>query len=136
LLEKLEGKNFAFSPTLGHSYCLARIPRYQKIDEAKEVQPIGKHTSTVFLDEVAESNNRNSGVEFSIPLESQAKIVVERHIHHYFKDDLIKRTVLRHLIPIPVNDGSSKVIIDSYTTPLSITKFYEIDDSGEVLCLY
>jgi CRISPR-associated protein Cas5h len=136
LLERLEGNNFVFSPTLGHSYCLARIHRYQKIDGAKEVQPSGRCISTVFLDEVVESNSGNSGVCFERSMKSPAKIIVERHIHHYFKGDTMKRTVLRHFIPIPIDNISSYVTIDSYDTRLSITKFYAIDDSGEALCLY
>lgn len=136
LLERLEGNNFAFSPTLGHSYCLARIPRFQKIEEAKEVQPQNRRVSTVFLDEVMESNSRKPGVLFETSIGSPARIVVERHIHHYFKGDIMKRSVLRHFIPIPVDGASSYVTIESYDTPLSITKFYAIDDSGEALCLY
>jgi len=136
LFERLKGNNFVFSPTLGHSYCPARIPYFQKIDAVKEVEPFDKLVSTVFLDEVIESNSRNSGVAFDSTEGLPAKIMVERHLHHYFKDDVLKRSVLRHFIPIPVANENSCVRISSHNSRLSLVKFYAVNDSEEALCLY
>jgi CRISPR-associated protein Cas5h len=136
LFERLKENNFIFSPTLGHSYCLARIPRFQKIDRIKEVEPSGKIVSTVFLDEVIECNSRNSCVTFDSSDRLPAKIMVERHLHHYLNDNSLKRTVLRHFIPIPVANENSCVQISSYNSRLSIAKFYAVNDSEEALCLY
>ncbi len=136
LLERLKDNNFVFSPTLGHSYCPARIPHFKKIDGAKEVEPFDKLVSTVFLDEVIESNSGNSGVDFDSTSGLPARVMVERHLHHYFKDDSLKRTVLRHFIPVPVDAKSSYVQVSSYDSRLLIARFYAVDDSEEALCLY
>ena len=135
LLERLKENNFVFSPTLGHSYCPARITYFQKIDAA-EVEPLNKLVSTVFLDEVIESNSGNSGVDFDSTSRSPARVMVERHLHHYFKGDSLKRSVLRHFIPVPVGAKNSCVQVSSYDSRLSIARFYAVDDSEEALCLY
>jgi CRISPR-associated protein Cas5 subtype I-B len=135
LLERLNGNSFVFSPTLGQSYCFARIPSFTKIDDVKEVKPDDRVVSTVFLDEVVESNGGISGVKFDtngVP----TRVVVERHLHHYFKSDSLKRTVLRHFIPVPVDSVRSSVRLFHFDSRLSLAKFYAFDDSEAALCLY
>ena len=139
LLQKFEEKSFVFSPSLGHSYCIARIPRHNKIWQPKEIDPSGSKISSVMLDELQESNNTNlhSGIAFSIPPKAAARIVIERHLHHYFCGGTLNRIVLRHFIPTPTDNKKSYVIIDSYETPLGLTKFFSVDsDPEEAICLY
>jgi len=137
LLHKLEDNSFAFSPTLGHSYCIARIPRYSKTEQPKEINPVGSRISTVVIDELQESSNKHSGIVFSIPPECPARIIVERHIHHYFLGDQLNRIVLRQFIPLPVDGKGGNVIIESYENPLKISKYYAIgEDPEQAICLY
>jgi len=136
LLERLKDNNFVFSPTLGHSYCPARIPNFHKIDNVKEVKPSDRLVSTVFLDEAVESKGGNSGVKFDETDGLPARVFVERHLHHYFKGDWLKRIVLRHFIPVPVDSICSCVRLSSFYSQLSLVRFYAFDDSEEVLCLY
>jgi CRISPR-associated protein Cas5h len=137
LFERLNGHNFVFSPTFGHSYCPARICQVQKFDDIKEVEPSEKLVSTVFLDEVIESKSRNSGVDFDSNNGLPIRVIVERHLHHYFNDGELKRTVLRHFIPVPVADKCSCVNVSYRNLRLSIANFYTVNDSAEeALCLY
>ena len=69
-------------------------------------------------------------------LRASARVVVERHLHHYFISDSLKRTVLRHFIPVPVNSIRSCVRLSSFDSRLSLVKFYASYDSEEALCLY
>ncbi len=136
LLERLKDNRFVFSPMLGHAYCPARIPRFEEIRWLKQVEPFNKVVSTVFLDEVIESKSQNSGVEFSQFSDFPAKVLVERHLHHYIVDDSIKTTVLRHYIPVPENGKGSVVQIDSFESALSLAKFFAVEGSEEAICLF
>jgi CRISPR-associated protein Cas5 subtype I-B len=136
LLSRLEANNFVFSPTLGHSYCIARIPKHS-IEDLKEIDPCGRRTSSVVLDELQESNNGHSGVIFSVPAECSAQIIVERHIHHYFSEDTLNKIVLRQFIPVPVDGKKCFVLIDSVETPLKLSKYYSLNNAlEEAICLY
>jgi len=136
LLERLKDNRFVFSPMLGHAYCPARIPRFEEFSGLKQVEPQEKKVSTVFLDEVIESKSRNPGVGFSQYSNLPAKVLMERHLHHYVAGDSVKAVVLRHYIPVPEKGKDSVVQIDSYESALSLAKFYTVDDSEAVLCLY
>jgi CRISPR-associated protein Cas5h len=136
LLNRLKDNQFVFSPTLGHAYCPARIPRFREIIGVKEVKPEDMYVSTVLLDEVVESRTRTSGITFDSISGFPLKVIVERHLHHYFADGLLKRVVLRYYIPVPENTKASVLEIDSYASPLALAKFYSIEDSEQGLCLF
>ncbi len=133
LLDRLKDNRFVFSPTLGHAYCPARIPRFEEICGAKQVEPRKAQVSTVFLDEIVESRDATPGVMFRAKF---GKVIVERHLHLYIKADCLKRIVLRHYIPIPENDNASIFKISSYESRLDIAKFFAHEGSSEALCLY
>ncbi len=116
LLERLKDNRFVFSPMLGHAYCPARIPRFEEIYGAKQVEPRKSQVSSVFLDEVIESKSTDQGVIFEAGL--SAKIIVERHLHLYVFDNKLKRVVLRHYIPVPQNGQSSILEITNYNPRL------------------
>ncbi len=136
LLDRLKNNQFVFSPMLGHAYCPARISQFREISNAIEVDPEDTLVSTVILDEVMESRNNNPGIHFDKCPDFPAKVLVERHLHHYTAEGSFKRVVLRHYIPIPENGKNSVLDIDKYYSPLSLTKFYSIDGSNHVLCLF
>ena len=143
IMDALESRSFVYPPMLGHAYCLARVPSFNH-HEAKAVVPENKLVSTTILDGILETGNTNSGLEFDGPPGKSIRVIVERHLHHYFEkekdQDLIKmpkRKVLRHWIPVPVNGEDSPIEITSFTDPLSIVDFYEIDGlCGKAICLY
>jgi len=136
LLDRLKENHFVFSPILGHAYCPARIPRFKEIHIIKELVPEIASVSTVLLDEVVESRTNPSGVKFDKHPNFPAKALVERHLHHYFTGGILKRTVLRHYIPVPTDGKCSVLSIDKYTSPLALTKFYSVEGSEQNICLF
>jgi CRISPR-associated protein Cas5h len=135
LLDTLETKNFKYSPTLGHSYCMARIPSYRR-HEAKEVDPMDRWISSVMLDEAMETYEKDGTYGFASGGGS-AQLVIERHLHHYFNGDNLERRVLRHLIPLPTDGKESQLQIISLNYPIKHVKFFEIDgDAEEAVCFY
>jgi len=136
LLDRLKDNRFVFSPMLGHAYCPARIPQFREMSVIEEVEPEELHVSTVILDEILESKGRNSGVKFEQFSDFPAKVMVERHLHHYIDGDSLKRVVLRHFIPVPENGKDSVIEIESYTSCLSLAKFYSVEGSEQALCLF
>jgi hypothetical protein len=121
---------------LGHAYCPARIPRFSELSGVKEVDYDELPVSTVFLDEVVESKSHNSGVKFDQCPGFPAKVLVERHLHHYIAEKSLKRVVLRHYIPVPENGKNSVLEIDNYASSLSLSKFYSVDSLEQALCLF
>jgi len=138
LLNRLKDNSFGFSPILGHAYCPARIPTYRELYGVNEADPEGLILSTVILDEVIESKNDNntSGINPSDVPDFPFKLIIERHLHHYVVNGLLKRTVLRHYIPVPVNGKKSALMIEEYRSALSLAKFYSVDGSEQALCLF
>ena len=136
LLNRLKDNSFIFSPMLGHAYCPARIPRFNEISSVKEVKPEDLNVSTVILNEVMESKSANQGVEFASVPGFPVKVIIERHLHHYMVNGLLKRAVLRHYIPIPENGKNSVLLIEDYESVLSLVKFYSIENSEQALCLF
>jgi CRISPR-associated protein Cas5h len=136
LLDRLKDNRFVFSPMLGHAYCPARIPQFREISGIKEIEPEDVHVSTVFLDEVVESKSRNPGVQFDQIPGFPAKVLVERHLHHYYAEGSVKGVVLRHYIPVPENSKNSVLEVTDYDSSLSLAKFYAVEGSEQALCLF
>ncbi len=122
----IEYKNFAFSPYLGHVYCPAVISDLKKF-KSKETKSVGQNTSSVILDE---SDSYSNNFHFTITeLEESSRIIVERHLHHFYEDEKFQSRVLKHWIPVA---GSTFRIEEDTTRNLS--KFISIED--QVVCLY
>lgn len=136
LVKTLKNHSFVYSPVFGHTYCPARILSYA-VHEAKEVPPKDRHVASVILDEAMETENNKSAFKWAALGEKQTRVVIERHLHHYFKQDELERRVLRHWIPIPVEGQESQFKIISFSSPLGLTKFFELDGVKEkTICLY
>ncbi len=133
LVARLKANDFVFTPTLGHCYCFGRVSDPNELD----LQPIAPEkvvTSTVILDEMNETNNRAQSVTFSYA-KNGLRVVVERHLHHYFDGDRFERTVLRHWIPLPDRGSSTVLALESYVPTINLTEFYRLD-SEQAICLY
>ncbi|MEM2099075.1 MAG: CRISPR-associated protein Cas5 [Candidatus Bathyarchaeia archaeon] len=133
LLKRIEEYNFVFSPTLGHAYCPAKISNIKCLN-ATEIEPENIKVSTVILDEVMEVNTLNSGV--NINLDIYQEVAIERLLYHYVRHNTLQRVVLRHLIPLPTDNGPSYIKVKEAYRPLSVSRYYAIDGSDETLCLY
>jgi len=137
LSDALESHEFVYSPTLGHAYCPARITSYSRYASADSVLPDGKCTSTVLLDERADTGSRSSYELDLASNENRSKVIIERHLHHYFCDDQLDKRVLRHWIPMPVGGQESKVIIEHfYPTTTSLTEFVALNGDENIVCLF
>ena len=135
LLAVLENSSFKYCPTLGHAYCLARIPSHQT-HIAKEVDPSSRWTSSVILDEALETESPMSAYGFNFNPDIPRRIMLERHLHHYFTNSVLERRVLRHWIPTPVNGKRSKCQLQP-RRKLSLVKFVQLNnEEDEAVCLY
>jgi len=133
LSERLQNNDFVYTPTLGHSYCPARILCYKEYD-AEKVVPDQLMINTVVLDEMSETNSKERSFHFG-RIEKMLNIVVERHLHHFFKNGELERLVLRHWIPVPTNNNDAPVPLESYSFQRNIVNFYNTE-SGQSLCMY
>jgi CRISPR-associated protein Cas5h len=139
LLDVLEERSFKYCPTLGHAYCLARIPSYQD-HEASEVEPDSRWISSVILDEAPETEGKGESMyRFSRKIMGgPVRLVLERHLHHHFRDSKLEKRVRRHWIPIPVGVEESRFRL-SYASEQrpSFAKFFALDGvEDEAVCLY
>lgn len=129
-LKKLENaissNKFAYSPYLGHAYCPALISDLRKYDAA-ETDPRDKITKCVILDE-SEPYRGDFSMRVGSAVGTDHKIIIERHLHHYIKNDVLERIVLKHWIPI---NSQCKIDRLSKTT---LSTFVEIDDG--IICMY
>lgn len=119
--------SYSFSPYLGHAYCPAKISDLQKHDAKLTESVSNKKTDCVILDE--SDSNFNETFEIDIESSDDTVLVIERHLHHYFKDNDFKSRVLKHWIPV-----NAATLLISSLQHNTISKLYEIDDM--VYCLY
>lgn len=131
-LTKLESAisshNFVYTPYLGHAYCPATISEL-KIQETKETKSKSKETSCVILDE---SETFNESFEFRIgpAIDNEnSRVIIERHMHHYIKDNELKRIILKHWIPVA---GSRYVIDRDDKRDLSMF----VEAQNQIICMY
>ncbi len=136
LLTVLENRQFKYCPTLGHAYCLARIPSH-KIHEGRDANLSSHWVSSVILDETLETERAGeSTYEFAKDPQAASRLILERHIHHYLIESKLTRRVLRHWIPLPVNGNTSRFQLSAKRT-LSLVKFIQMDGlEDEAVCLY
>jgi len=122
----LENNQFKYSPYLGHAYCPCMVTNYQKY-EAKTIEPKKKTTSCVVLDE-----SETFSDSFALDLQEDdetSRVIIERHLHHFYLDGKFESRVLKHWIPV---SGSTFTIEKISDTKLS--KFVQIQD--QIVCLY
>lgn len=119
--------DFVFSPYLGHAYCPCTISDLQKYD-THEVNPKHKSTSCVILDESETFTD-----SFRLTMEPDksdidSRIIVERHLHHFFNNGKFEARVLKHWIPV-----KNSFFIETISESI-LSKFVELPD--QVVCLY
>lgn len=138
ITSRIKENNFVYTPTLGHSYCPARINNYKEYEAELFITPKRLKISTVILDESSETTSKDSSLKNFILNEespnSRITIIVERHLYHYFVNDNFERRVLRHWIPV-LSGGDDSTILYEYFFKLNIVKFYSLNN-GESICLY
>lgn len=133
----LKGMDFAFSPYLGNAFCPARIQDRKEFD-AEYVDPNGKTTRSIILDE-SESYKPNFKIRLQPVGHDDSRIIIERHLHHFFEEIpdkktgqislVLNRRALKHWIPIGNSEFRIKRVSDT-----SLSKFFEME--GRVVCLY
>jgi len=129
MIKNISENNFIFSPYLGHAYCPAKIDNLNIYSTEIVIDPTGINTKCVILDESDFTNN-----PYSIRIRPgegiNHKMIIERHLHHFFENGLFTRRVLKHWIPI----GGSTWIIEEYQKDRRYSTFVEVDE--EIICLY
>lgn len=121
----IKKNEFVFSPYFGHAYCQATVSDFKEID-AKETDSEGEKTKCVVLDE---SETYNPNFEFRHEMITEGSVIIERHVHHFFKDEHFDGRVLKHWIP--TNNSEFEIKKDSAR---DLSKFYKIGD--HVVCMY
>lgn len=128
LYAALKENDFKYPPYLGHAYCPARISD-AKMQEIAVFDGRKFETSSIILDESETYNTR-----FSVtaePVNDNSRIIIERHLHHFFENEKLERRVLRHWIPAR---GSAYEVRISEKPKLS--SYYSLQDGGKVVCFY
>jgi CRISPR-associated protein Cas5h len=123
----IKNNQFEYSPYLGHAYCPAIVKDLHTI-ETKPVEPLGKNTQCVLLDE-SETYNGEFDCSIEQVTADAGSIIVERHIHHFYDKDKLDGRVLKHWIPT----GNAEMAIEEYSTS-NLTEFYELDKG--IVCVY
>ena len=129
MIKNISENYCVFSPYLGHAYCPARIDNLNIYSTKIVLDPTGIPTKCVILDESDFTNNPYS-LRIRPAEDINHKMIIERHLHHFFKDGIFTRRVLKHWIPI----GGSKWIMTEYQKDRRYSTFIEVD--GEIICLY
>jgi CRISPR-associated protein Cas5h len=116
--------NFQYSPYLGHAYCPARIDNPNRTTGV-EADHRKFTTSTVILDE---AETYDPSFQMNVTKEENSRIIIERHLHHFFENGSLQRKVLRHWIPVGAtyNVRMSKPRL---STPVKL-------EDERVVCLY
>ncbi len=125
LSNALQKHEFVYSPYFGHAYCQTEVSNFKQHD-TQEVDPIDQKTKCVILDET-ETYDR----DFKLKLEkiTDGSVIIERHIHHFFKNGTLDGRVLKHWIPTM----NSEFEIIKYSSS-NLSKFYKM--GNYVVCAY
>lgn len=123
----IKNNKYEFTPYLGHAYCIARISNLQQYVGKLLANVSNRITDCIVLDE-SRSNNNTSFI-FKVKTKDNSKIIIERHLHHFFEKSDFTKCVLKHWIPF----DSSEMMIQSLGEN-KLSNFYEINE--KVYCLY
>lgn len=126
LQNAIKNNNCTYSPYLGHAYCPAVISDL-KIHDSEYTSSEDKITSCVVLDE---SETYQDDFTFQLhPQENDSRIIVERHLHHFFSNGKLESRVLKHWIPV----GGSNFRIER-DSGRKLSNFVTVGD--KIVCLY
>lgn len=138
LFSALRNNSFAYPPYLGHAYCPAKVSD-AAMHEAEFFDGLKYVTSSVILDESETYSNkfRIDDID-AIPeqrhgtsIRQQARLVIERHIHHFFEKDKFEKRVLKHWIPV----GASPYRVSLSERP-KLSKTVKITNRDTTVCIY
>jgi CRISPR-associated protein Cas5h len=102
--------------------------RFKVYDDIKSIQDSeDEKTSCVVLDE-SETYKDNFELKLN-PINNDSRIMIERHLHHFIKNGVLEKRVLKHWIPIK---SFFRIANDSAR---ELSSFIKIDDE-EIVCLY
>lgn len=127
LWQALQENTFNYPPYLGHAYCHARITE-SKLQKMNMIDDRRFETASVILDE---NETYNKKVDVTIePTRENTRIIVERHLHHFFEEEKFQSRVIKHWIP--VSDSLFQVEISEKP---KLSSYAQIEDS-EIVCFY
>jgi len=127
LRKAIEKREYVYSPYLGHAYCPARIDDLHVHPHLNIVDPEERITTCVVLDE---SETYRNDFEFLLRRvdDTNGRIIIERHLHHFIENNGLVMRVLKHWIPVK---SRFRVERDRERT---LSSFISVND--EVVCLY
>lgn len=138
-LDALRNNAFTFPPYLGHAYCPASVSDVA-MHNAEFVDGLKYVTSSVILDESETYSNKFRIDDIDpIPEKRQdtgsrrrARLVIERHIHHFFEEGKFEKRVLKHWIPV----GASPYRVSLSERP-KLSKILKITNNKDTMvCIY
>jgi len=127
--DALRNNAFAYPPYLGHAYCPAKVSNVD-MHEAEFFDGLSYVTSSVVLDESETYSNKFKIKEMEAKRQ-QARLVIERHIHHFFEEGKFEKRVLKHWIPV----GASPYQVYISERP-KLSKTIKIINKNTAVCLY
>ena len=140
-LEKIiKTHTYKFSPYLGHAYCMAKInDKSVKFYDVEKIENVlDEKTDCVVLDE-SETYKENfklslnpdydDGGDGSDDDSDGGFIIVERHLHHFYLNNIFQSRVLKHWIPL-----KSTICTIENIEQNTLSEFYKIDK--KVCCFY
>ena len=125
----IRDKRYHYFPYLGHAYCPAKLknPSFYEARKLKEITD--EETSCVVLDET-ETYNEKFHIEMYTK-QDDSTVIIERHLHHFIKENKLQRRVLKHWIPLESTVCELEEIQEN-----TLSEFYKIKDKNGVICLY
>jgi len=132
-LDALENNSFVYPPYLGHAYCPARISDVVS-HSGEYFDGLSYLTSSVILDESETYNN-----SFKMEIEprpgtdgvKKTRLIVERHIHHFFENGKFERRVFKHWIPV----GGTPYSVEMNDRP-KLSRIMRLANKVTAVCLY
>ena len=126
----LRNNTFAYPPYLGHAYCPAKVSDVA-MHEAELFDGLSYVTSSVVLDESETYSSKFKIVDIEAKSKQQSRLVIERHLHHFFEDDKFEKRVLKHWIPV----GALPYEVFMSERP-KLSRATKLDDKDRIVCLY
>ncbi|MDQ6723831.1 MAG: CRISPR-associated protein Cas5 [Thermoproteota archaeon] len=132
LFERIKKNNFEYYPYFGHAYCPARITapiKYPVFIENKIEDKYKFKTSSVMIDEINDETENNKNTFQIRPTEDDSSLIIERHLHHFFKNSELQKRVLKFWIPL-----NSKYIVTMFAKP-ELSKVVGLNNDTTI-CLF
>lgn len=134
VFNRINNNDFNYSPYLGHAYCPARLTDATIYDDCIEACGIDGElefqTSAVVLDE-SENYDDSFEIQKVDPIADYSSILIERHLHHFFNNEVFQNRVLKFWIPVK---SSYSFYISKKPT---LSKLLNLGkDKDSIVCIY